>query len=294
MATATSRRIADSPNPQASGKRLCLSDVKKGGSGLPPRVVLHGQSGIGKSSWAAWAEAPIFLFSPQETGLLPLIDAGSVPSDIPHIEVPDWLDLLGLIEELRTAQHQRKHLILDTADGMEKLGRAYTCAKDYNGDWSEKGFEGFKRGYMTLANGPWRELLAALDRLRTERNMGIVLLCHTDVANFQNPMGPDFNRYEAAMNKYCWRLTVDWSDIVLFATREIYVGQDRGERKAKAKGASERIIKAEWSVVADAKNRYNLPEEISMGASGKEAWSNFQAALAAGKNGQKKEEVTHE
>lgn len=254
---------------------------------MPPRIALHGQSGIGKSSWAAWSDSPIFLFSPQETGLLPLIDAGTVSSDIPHVEVPEWLDLLALVEELRTASHQRKHLVLDTADGMEKLAREYVCRRDYNNDWSERGFEGYKRGYMAVANGPWREFLAALDRLRTERSMGIILLCHTDVANFSNPMGADFNRYETAMNRYCWRLTMDWSDIVLFATREIYTEKDRADRKAKPKGFSDRVIKTEWSPMADAKNRYNLPEEISMGASGQEAWTNFQTALAAGRTNAK-------
>jgi hypothetical protein len=284
MATASTGRRVTVPTPTSPSTRQSLSAFRKGGSGLPPRVVLHGQSGIGKSSTAAASENNIFLMSPGETGLVTLIDAGIVSSEIPYLEVTDWESLLSIIGELTTTSHQRKTLVLDTIDGFEKLALAHTCRVDYGNDWSEKGFEGFQRGYKTCANGAWRTFLAALDKLRTEKAMWIVALAHTGVGNFRNPTGNDFSRYTPSMHKSTWELTMGWADIVLFADRPVFTDKQRGEAKAKAKGIGDRVMVTEWDAVADAKNRHGLPPEIDMGKDGNEAWANFTKALNEAKS----------
>lgn len=283
MATAT--RV---PPPSARGntavptKRLSLADTIKGGKQLPSRLTIHGQGGIGKTSMAAYAPNPFFLLSPGETGLHTLIDAGLLP-EIPNLEIDSWENLLAVVEELATTEHAYRSLVIDTIDGMEKLAQNYVCATDFAGDWGEKGFVGFQRGYKITAAGPWRGLLASLDKLREVKRMGIILLGHTVVANFQNPSGPDFNRYTPDMHKDSWALTYAWSDFVLFADREIVVSREKTDRKAKGFGGSARIIQTEYSATADAKNRHNLPAEIDMGLSGQEAWENLVAAIKAGR-----------
>ena len=44
-----------------------LENIHKGKTNLPPRIVMYGQEGIGKSSWSAKAPKPIFI--PTEDGL---------------------------------------------------------------------------------------------------------------------------------------------------------------------------------------------------------------------------------
>ena len=289
---ATSRTVARTTKPgtpTAPVRRLSLTDVIRGGKGLPPRIVFHGVGGIGKTSAAAQAEGAFFLLSPGETGLHTLIDAGLLP-EVPSLEIGTWPDLLGIIDELTTAETSRKNLVLDAIDGFEKLCNRHVRDTDYKGDGSEYGFEGYQRGYKTVANGPWQELLSALDRLRETRRMGIILLAHTGVGNFANPNGADFNRYTPAMAKYSWELTFAWADMVLFGQREIVTVKEKGDRKPKGRGGSARIISTEYDAIADAKNRHNLPPEIDMGNSPVEAWANIQAAIAAGKNGNNKQE----
>jgi len=203
--------------------------------------------------------------------------------EIPSLEIPTWDELLGVVDQLTTMDHVYRNLVIDTADGMEKICNQYVCDTDFNGDWSEKGFIGFQRGYKVAAAGPWRSFLAALDKLRETKRMGMILLAHTGIGNFQNPMGPDYNRFTPDMYKDAWQLTFGWTDIVLFGQREVTVSKEKGDRKAKGYGGDARIILTEYSAAADAKNRHNLPPEIPMGDSPAEAWKNFIDAIAAGR-----------
>ena len=241
---------------------------------MPSRVVFHGQAGVGKTSWAAYAASPLFLLSPGETGLHTLMDAGLIPT-IPNLEIPNWTSLLGILSELTTAEHGYTNLVVDTIDGAEKEANKQHCIDAYEGDWSEKGFMGYQRGYRSTAAGPWRELLAALDKLRETKRMGIILLAHSAVVNQRNPQGLDFHRYQPAMSKETWELTKGWADMVLYGEQEIIVKQERGDKAPKGKGGQCRVMHTEWEAAFDAKNRHNLPPTISMGENGKEAWANF-------------------
>jgi hypothetical protein len=163
-------------------------------------------------------------------------------------------------------------------DGFEKLANDYVLMANYAGDRGEKGFGGWQRGYETVAAGPWRELLAALDKLREAKRMGIVCLAHTGTGNFKNPKGPDYDRFVPNMHKYSWNATFGWADIVLFGYHETIVAKDKADRKAKG-NTGQRIMQTDHDASADAKNRHALPPEIEMGSSGKEAFENFINAL---------------
>lgn len=262
--------------------KLSLSDCQKGGSGLPPRLVIQGRPAIGKTITTANAPNPIFFLSPGETGLRSLIDSGQLPADFPNIEIPHWQNLLELIEELRAKKHGRKTLVLDVADGFEKLANIYVCEKDYGGDMSGKGFMNYHIGYRTVAMGEWKMMLAALDRLRSERRMQIILLAHTGVSNHKNPLGDDYGRWTPAFDgKPAWELTFAWADVVLFADYEVATIKDPNKKdaKAKARGGDKRWFYTNWQPGFDAKNRYGLDDMISMGNSGAEAWANFMSAM---------------
>lgn len=277
--------VAASPRPAArapAAPRLTLADTIKGGKGLPSRLVFHGQAGIGKSSFAAHAPSPLFLLSAGETGIHTLIDAGQV-KETPSIEVHEWEQLLPLVEDLTTQEHSYKTLVIDTLDGMEKLGKSHVCRTMFNGDWSANGYASYAAGDRALASGPWRELLVALDKLREIRRMAILCLAHTGIGNHKNPTGSDFNRYIPDMYKDTWAIAYGWCDICIYGYREIATFKEKGESKAKGRGGDVRIMATQWDAAWDAKNRHGLPEEIEMGASGAEAWSNFMAAVKAGK-----------
>lgn len=264
-------------------KRPLLSEIVNTGSGYPNRYILHAVEGWGKTSLGAYAPKPLFLQTKGETGLETLIDAGQLP-EVPHFpEIQDWNTLLGCIDTLIEDPHEYRTLALDTLNGAERLCHEHVCKMHFANDWTDKGFMGYMRGFeVSLAD--WREFLSRLDRLRAERRMTIMLLCHTKVGTFKNPEGPDYDRYQPDCNAKTWALTAKWADVVLFGNFEVTVDTEKANaRKGKGKGGQQRMMYCERHASYDAKNRIGLPPEIEMGSNPAEGWQAFISAVKAGR-----------
>ena len=261
-----------------------LQDVTSKSKSTPNRYAFYAGVGFGKSSFAAYTPSPIFLMTRGETGLVKLIESGQLP-ETPHLpELNTWADLLAAVKFLRTEEHSFKTLVLDTANGAERLMYEYVCERDFSGDWTDRGFMGYMRGYE-VALADWRMFLNSLDELQRERNMSIFLLLHSRVKTFKNPSGMDFDKYSPELNDKTWTLTKGWLDCILFGNFEVAV---RGSsvrtadpmKKGKAAETAPRILYTNSdNPTYDAKNRLGLPDEIEMGESPAEAWNNFAQAL---------------
>jgi len=255
------------------------------GNKLPSRVVLHGVEGVGKTSFAASAPKPYVLMARGETGLETLIDSGRV-SETPHApEIESWDETRDIIESLHKEDHPYRTLVLDTLNGFERLCHEHVCETMFGGKWGRDGFTAYMQGYDASLT-PWREFLSSLDALRAERKMAIIALCHTKVSTFKNPEGADYDRYQPDIHHKSWALTHRWADIVLFANFYTVIADEqtsgKGPSKGKGRGGSERVMFAERTAAFDAKNRHGLPSEVSMGATGAEAWANFLEAMKGG------------
>lgn len=266
MATATSPRPTGSAAPQ----------ITTTGRNLPSRAVIHGVEGIGKTSMASQAPGAVVLMARGETGLETLIDSGQLP-ETPHWpEVQEWEEALACVQWLIDEKHAYKTLVLDAANGFERLCHEHVCRRDFKNEWGKSGFSSYMSGYeVSLAD--WRIFLAKLDALRERRRMAILLIAHSKVSQFRNPEGADYDRYTVDLHPKTWSLTGKWADIVMFANYFTVVEKEDGRHKAY--GGKQRVLYTERTASWDAKNRHGLPEQISMGASGAEAWANFVEAL---------------
>lgn len=272
--------------PQATGlrpatvKRFALSDIQTKSDALPNRYVLHAREGFGKTSLAAHAPKPIFIQTRGETGLDALINSGQLP-DTPHFpEIQSWEDFLAAIRLLTEDEHPYKTLVIDTVNGAERLCYEFVCQRDFNGEWGDRGFGSYMRGYeVSLAE--WRMFLNLLDELRRTKKMTIFMLIHTKIKTFKNPMGADYDRWSPDMHEKCWGLTHKWSDAILFGNFETVVISDKKDstRKGKVAANSARILYTEQQPAFDAKNRMGLPGEIEMGSSAQEGWNNLANAI---------------
>lgn len=266
---------------QPKPKRNWLAEIKTTVEARPSTAVLYGVSGIGKTSMAANIPGVVFITDPQEDGITTLKAGGLVPQTVPQFPAAtSWDELLDQLDWLASNDHGHKAVALDALGGLERLCHEHVCRRDFGGDWSDRGFQGYMRGY-DVALADWRLFLSALDRVRSERRMSVFLLGHAKVGQFRNPEGPDYDRWSVDVHHKTWGLTHRWADLVLFANFEVHTTKDG--LKTKAKGGQTRMLYTEHHAAYDAKNRHNLPPEIDMGNSGQEAWSNFVQALKTGK-----------
>lgn len=269
----------------APSQRMSLAEVSSKGRNLPSRYILHGVEGIGKTSWGAETPSPIFIMTRGETGLETLIDSRQLP-DVPHFpEVMDWQNLLSCVEALTTQDHDYKSLVIDTLNGCERLCHEYVCKQQFGGDWGERGFTGYMRGYeASLVD--WMLFLNALDRLRESRSVAIVALSHTKVKPFKNPEGSDYDRFQPDMHEKTWGVSHKWADAVFFLNYEAAITtQTDPTKKGKVrKSTQSRIMYTERRAAFDAKNRFGLPAEIEMVDDYKTGWGNFKTALIEAKN----------
>lgn len=218
----------------------------------PPRILLHGVHGIGKSSYAATCPNPIFL--PTEDGLGEVrLPGGGVPHQFP---IPENIDAaFENIGALIKENHKYKTFVIDTVDWLEKIIFRQVCE-----DKNVKSIAdiGWQAGY-TLALIHWDRLLDGLTKLR-EKGMITIMLAHNEIRTFSPPDNETYDRYQIKLHKHAATKLEEWVDFVGFMQYETIVD---GEKK-KAVGQGERVIFTSERPAYKAKNRYNLPLEIPM------------------------------
>jgi hypothetical protein len=228
----------------------------------PPRIVLNAVEGFGKTTAGANAPSPLIVMAAGETGYETLVGANLVPS-VDAARVASWGDLIALLDAIADSDTGHRTIVLDAMGGIERLCHEHVCKREFGGDWGEKGFASYGKGYdQSLPE--WLSMLVRLDRIRDVRGATILMLSHAKVRTHKNPMGADFDRYVADCHeKTTWAATARWADAVLFGTFRTIVEEKRG-KAAKGIGGTERVIYTEQRDAFAAKNRYGMPSELEI------------------------------
>lgn len=247
----------------------------------PPRSIFMAVEGFGKTTCGAYTKQPGFIMDPGETGLETLIGSQLVPN-IPRVKPESWMDLMRFLDSLIEADEVPvKSLVLDAMGGIERLCHEHVCAKDFGGEWGEKGFASYQKGYDLSVN-EWKRLLSKLDTIHA-RGVMIMFLSHCQVKNFRNPMGVDYDRFIADCHQKTWSVTHKWADVVLFGTFRAIVDKDSKNAK-RGKGIGERIrtVYTERTDAFDAKNRYGMPPVIEIPEGRELMWETIRNAMMGG------------
>ena len=201
-----------------------ITSTRPSGSPIPPvRINIQGTDGIGKSTFGAGADTPIFI---QAEDGLSFINAPRFP------QADTWAEMLEQVKSLVTEEHQYKTVVLDTTDAAAKLGEAYVC--EQNG-WSSAADPkaGYGAFYVAEENA-WGHLLSGLNVLHTQKGMNVILLSHVASKAYKDPELEPYDRWEMRCNKKVNSLIKDWVDFNLFANYETQLIKD-GQ---KARGVS--------------------------------------------------------
>jgi hypothetical protein len=233
---------------------ISLASLKKTGTARPPRIVLYGTHGIGKSTFAAQAPDPVFIQT--EEGL----DAVSATA-FPLCQSFD--DILECIGVLASESHDFQTVVLDSADWAEQLIQK-RVAQDNNVKTIDA--IGYGRGYKAAADY-WRQLLDGFDHLRTDKNMQVIMLAHSQVRRFDDPLADPYDRYQLDLHHGSASLVSEWCDIMMFANQQYStVKSDVGfnQKVTRAVGTGNRVLYTQERPGWQAKSRWPLPDTLPL------------------------------
>lgn len=273
------------PAGPPAAKPSRLGAVVSGPRRDPKLWWFYGDEGIGKSSLAADAPAPIFFdvegrtrhlhvarynFRPEEG------DEGTVPRSLTEIEE-------GLDDLIANKEHPFKTVVLDGLAALEALifARIVDEARA-RGERNKAGKPieniedfGFSSGQKVAAQH-WRPFLKRLEDVRFRRGMHVILLGHAEIDTFKNPKADDFGYYRPRLDVKAAAVLLEKADVVGFVTYDDQV--TKTGRKAIGT-AGNRVIYLEHSPTYRAKCSLPMPASIDLASEA--PWAPFREALEA-------------
>jgi hypothetical protein len=242
-----------------------LETITTGQTQMPPRIMIYGPEGVGKSTFAASAPKPIFVQT--EDGL-----SAISTSKFPLCE--RYEDVVAQLTALRDGEHEFATVCVDSLDWLERLIWDRVCA-DYGVKSIEKADGGYGKGYVH-ALSYWREIVKLLNQIRATRAMAVILVAHAKVERFEDPEHPAYDRYQPRLHKAANSLICEWAAAVLFATRRMRVDSTTGKAAPVGADGGERVIRTNGSPAFNAKNRFSLPTEMAL------SWTAFVEGMKVG------------
>lgn len=232
---------------------MSLNQIQSGVEPRPPRILLYGYEGLGKSTAAAQLPRPIFV--PTEDGLSQ-IDCSRFPTAKSYDEVMN--DLNDLLNE----QHDFQSVVVDTLTELELMIWRDVCAREGVKNIEKVG-GGFGKGYVRALDW-WLAFRNMLQKLN-DKGMIVMMIAHVGKQTVNDPETQSYDRVAPRLNAKAEGVLSQWCDCVFQAKRKFRVAKDGENRVIAAPvGADggDRIIRTDGSTAVIAKNRYGLPLEM--------------------------------
>jgi hypothetical protein len=232
---------------------LSLADIRTVTAELPPRILIHAQEGVGKTTLASRFPKAIFLQC--EDGC----PSGLTIDSFGPLE--SFGAVLQAITVLATEAHDYRTVVIDSLDALEPLVWAAVCA-EYS--WQTIESPGFGKGYV-VAGRWWLDALAGLDFLRRQRGMMVVLLAHSAVEIVSDPRAASYTSYQLRLHRRARGLVQDTMDVIGFMAPDLNIQSEEvgfGKKRNRADGGSTRWLHFEGRPSFVAKNRYGLPAKM--------------------------------
>lgn len=222
---------------------------------MPPKIILYGQPGVGKTTFAAAAKS-LLIDCENGAGVF----HGLVRT--PYLET--WPDMAAWLAELRRDWPvDCKALAIDTIDWMMLRIREHVVhemdpkASDDLVNTLGTSHGGFFKGREVVENVVNCRLLPALNAINA-KGVPIILLAHAVPGKSTTPEGYDLRLAEPKILAGFASMFQEWADAILYASVE----NDGG-----------RVVVTQMTNTVTAKNRYGLPAHMKLD------WNELVAAI---------------
>ena len=224
--------------------------ISKGRVLTPPKVVLYGPEGIGKSTLASRFRKPLFID----------LERGTSRLDVARVDV-QWDSLAsvtGVLADLAKDHEGFETVVFDTADKLDNLIIEDICLLHKKRSVAD--FD-YGKGY-DLVFAQWQRLLDSITRLQNATNMAVVFVAHAWQRKVQQPEDTgDYDHWELKMSKKSGPLLKEWADFLLFLRYDIIVNEDKGRNRASG---GVRTVCTSHTPFYDAKSRQRLPSTFPL------------------------------
>jgi len=241
----------------------------------PPRILIYGASGCGKTTFALCEHSP--KGSAREDTVAILTEDGLGDIEANHFPLSKTFEAIEeAMGALYTEAHPFKTLVIDSLDWLEPLIWDYTCRQNC---WDSIEQAGYGRGYVQ-ADYAWRRFFEGINALREEKGMTVVMIAHQQIITIADPELPEYQSTEIKLHKRAAAIAKEYMDIILHARIKTFVSNDPSKTKGKNESVRQlatttgtRVIITQPKPGATAKNRYHLPPELPLD------WSAFKEAM---------------
>jgi len=197
----------------------------------PKKIVVYGEHGTGKTTWASKFRKPIFLATEQGTNEI----------DCTRVHLVKAVDVLKAAAECIDSDFET--IVLDSADWFEKL----------------------LDGAVEVARR-FCKLLDALDKC-TEAGKTVILLAHQEVRKAEDVSGNTWDVIRPKLSKKACERVMEWADVIMLAKFEVFVRTEEGDfgkQKGIATTTGRRVLLTTPHPSYVAKSRISLAATIDM------------------------------
>ena len=222
-----------------------LERVTRGIQSKPRKILVYGEHGVGKTTWASRFPNPIVLAT----------EDGSSDIDVARVSLTSAADALNAAHEVVSSDFQT--IVVDSIDWLEKMIEDSLHDEDFKCDYGKGAVETARR---------IGKFLEQLD-LCVQSGKTVVLISHQEVRKVEDVSGQTWDRIQPKLTKKACSVVLEWCDEVLLAKVETFVSskdEGFGRERGVATTTGRRLLKSDSHPSYVAKRRISLDDSIDM------------------------------